>query len=817
MKYAFDSSTLTYFIEKLKEKFSLKTEVTEQINELEKIESSEIEPTNEMVSLWINTSEETSTNVIARINDDTVASNTTWSSEKINASITSGGSNGGGNVDLSDYALKTDLHNHNNKSVLDNITSTKVSEWNNKSTFSGNYNDLTNKPTIPTVPTNISSFTNDSGYITSIPSEYITDSELTAKGYATENYVTTAIDNAQLSGGSGETVDMTKYALKTELPTKTSQLTNDSNFLTSIPSEYVTETELNNKGYLTEHQSLENYAKTSDLHTHDNKSILDNITSDKVTEWNNKSTFSGSYNDLTDKPTIPTDYITEIPSEYITETELNAKGYLTEHQDISGKADKTELHEHTNKTVLDTITSDMTTKWNQSIPFNDTYVSDCNAWLTNGYVKTGAGQTSNLPSACTGSDRGGILFFVAENVTQGTGTQMYFPIDGTYKGRIFTRSLTNMKAAGSSVGDWNLLATTNSITEILSEYITETELISKDYATKNYVTETINSASMSGGYTHPETHPSTMITGLSTVATSGSYNDLTNKPTIPTVPTNISSFTNDSGYITSIPSEYITETELNAKGYLTVHQSLDGYAKTSDLHSHSNKSVLDNITSAKVTEWNNKSTFSGSYNDLTDKPTIPTVTNDLTNTLKSNYDTAYTHSQSTHAPSNAQKNSDITKTEIEAKLTGDIASHTHSQYLTEHQSLENYALKSEIPTNYLTSIPSEYVTETELTAKGYALKSEIPTDYITEIPSEYITETELNNKGYITSIPSEYITETELTAKGYATTSQIPTSLPANGGNADTVNGFSIWSGTQVQYDALGTKSDTTIYLIKEG
>lgn len=30
----------------------------------------------------------------------------------------------------------------------------------------------------------------------------------------------------------------------------------------------------------------------------------------------------------------------EIPSEYITETELNAKGYLTQHQDISGKQDK---------------------------------------------------------------------------------------------------------------------------------------------------------------------------------------------------------------------------------------------------------------------------------------------------------------------------------------------------------------------------------------------------------------------------------------------------------------------------------------------
>lgn len=35
-----------------------------------------------------------------------------------------------------------------------------------KGLFSGNYNDLTNKPTIPTVPTNVSAFTNDSGYLT---------------------------------------------------------------------------------------------------------------------------------------------------------------------------------------------------------------------------------------------------------------------------------------------------------------------------------------------------------------------------------------------------------------------------------------------------------------------------------------------------------------------------------------------------------------------------------------------------------------------------------------------------------------------------
>lgn len=38
---------------------------------------------------------------------------------------------------------------------------------------------------------------------------------------------------------------------------------------------------------------------------------------------------------------------------------------------------------------------------------------------------------------------------------------------------------------------------------------------------------------------------------------------------------------------------------------------------------------------------------------------------------------AYDHSQSTHAPNNAQKNSDITKPEIESKLTGIITTHTH--------------------------------------------------------------------------------------------------------------------------------------------
>ena len=68
-------------------------------------------------------------------------------------------------------------------------------------------------------------------------------------------------------------------------------------------------------------------------------------------------------------------------------------------------------------------------------------------------------------------------------------------------------------------------------------------------------------------YVHPATHPASIITGLSAVATSGSYTDLSNKPTIPSKTSDI---TNDSGFLTSLPSHnhddrYYTETEIDNK------------------------------------------------------------------------------------------------------------------------------------------------------------------------------------------------------------------------------------------------------------
>lgn len=66
--------------------------------------------------------------------------------------------------------------------------------------------------------------------------------------FATKDYVDNAVGDANTGESS---IDHSVYALKENIPTKTSQITNDSGYLTAIPSEYITETELNSKGYAT--------------------------------------------------------------------------------------------------------------------------------------------------------------------------------------------------------------------------------------------------------------------------------------------------------------------------------------------------------------------------------------------------------------------------------------------------------------------------------------------------------------------------------------------------------------------------------------
>ena len=73
----------------------------------------------------------------------------------------------------------------------------------------------------------------------------------------------------------------------------------------------------------------------------------------------------------------------------------------------------------------------------------------------------------------------------------------------------------------------------------------------------------------------------------------------------PSIPSKVSQLTNDSGFISSIPSEYVTDTELNAKGYLTAHQDISGKANVTDLTAHTgNKDI--HVTTSDKSKWNAK-------------------------------------------------------------------------------------------------------------------------------------------------------------------------------------------------------------------
>lgn len=97
---------------------------------------------------------------------------------------------------------------------------------------------------------------------------------------------------------------------------------------------------------------------------------------------------------------------------------------------------------------------------------------------------------------------------------------------------------------------------------VISANVTDIDL--DDYYTKEEIDESelVISASLNDLNTRLNSKAET--SSLAAVATSGSYNDLTDKPTIPTVPTNVSAFTNDAGY-------------------LTEHQSLSNYYNKSEI------------------------------------------------------------------------------------------------------------------------------------------------------------------------------------------------------------------------------------------
>ncbi|MCQ2262480.1 MAG: SUMF1/EgtB/PvdO family nonheme iron enzyme, partial [Bacteroidales bacterium] len=155
--------------------------------------------------------------------------------------------------------------------------------------FSGDYNDLSNKPTIPT---NVSELTNDAGYLTT----------------ETPQVISISHDTIFLSNGglailppsfSGDYNDLTNKPL---IPTNVSDLTNDAGYITSF-----SESQILSIGHDTIYLTGGSFVKLP-------------------------AGFSGNYDDLVNKPIIPT-----VPDNVSAFT--NDAGYLTNYTETQALAD----------------------------------------------------------------------------------------------------------------------------------------------------------------------------------------------------------------------------------------------------------------------------------------------------------------------------------------------------------------------------------------------------------------------------------------------------------------------------------------------
>lgn len=145
--------------------------------------------------------------------------------------------------------------------------------------------------------------------------------------------------------------------------------------------------------------------------------------------------------------------------------------------------------------------------------------------------------------------------------------------------------------------------------------------------------------------------------------------------------------------------------------------------------------------------------------------------------------------------------------------------HTHDDYATKKEvtsvqslvqsntdKMDSFALKTELPKNYLTSIPSNVVTDEKLASSGYAKKTDIPRETFTQVEADelyqekgdyatrselenaklsgtdqavdltgYVTQRELDAKNYINSSAlTKYVTEDELNERSYITLADVP-------------------------------------------
>ena len=179
-------------------------------------------------------------------------------------------------------------------------------------------------------------------------------------------------------------------------------------------------------------------------------------------------------------------------------------------------------------------------------------------------------------------------------------------------------------------------------------------------------------------YSHPSTHPATMITGLSDVATSGSYDDLSDKPTsmTPTAHTHVQS--EITGLETALSGKSNTNhthtaASTSVAGFMSAADKtkLNGIATNANAYTHPSTHAASMITGLADIAT------SGSYNDLSDTPTSMTpkahthAQSDITGlatALSGKSDTSHTHSTATTTAAGFMSKDD--KSKLDGIATG---------------------------------------------------------------------------------------------------------------------------------------------------
>ena len=286
-------------------------------------------------------------------------------------------------VELNKKANNHHIHEGYLTSVPDYYAKKSDVEAKNYATQSFVSNYYVKKEDLPVIPQLISAFTNDKGYLTNIPANYVTTDKLLQLNYTTYNEVLALVQQYGGSGGttsggttSGEGLDPTLFVTKvefntkldaklnkTELPANVSVFTNDAGYVTNV--------ELSNKAYITKAQI------PTDLTYYDNSAAnfanMDYVDT-KVTE-----ALAGEFIDISLYAKIEDVNNKDTELELLIGTKADEghnhdDRYITEHQDLSSYPTRTEInnvlggyspvdHGHTgyaSVTALETVEAEVT-------------------------------------------------------------------------------------------------------------------------------------------------------------------------------------------------------------------------------------------------------------------------------------------------------------------------------------------------------------------------------------------------------------------------------------------------------------------------